>query len=68
DNTRTAVTKPNYYEPEVNITYQEMASHYGTVILPARPRKPRDYHEDFVIPKKQLTPAAFLRCFIKCSG
>jgi transposase len=42
DNTRTAVTKPNYYEPEVNITYQEMASHYGTVILPARPRKPRD--------------------------
>ena len=23
-------------------SYQEMAEHYGTVILPARPKKPRD--------------------------
>src|SRR5258708_2378498 len=30
------------YEPGVNRTYQELAAHYGTTILPARPRKPRD--------------------------
>jgi transposase len=30
------------YEPELNRTYAEMAAHYGTVIIPARPRKPRD--------------------------
>jgi hypothetical protein len=42
DNTKTAVTKANRYEPELNRTYREMAEHYGTVIIPARPYKPRD--------------------------
>ncbi|RUN71022.1 IS21 family transposase, partial [Staphylococcus epidermidis] len=28
--------------PQINRTYAEMAAHYGTAILPARPRKPRD--------------------------
>ena len=42
DNARTAVVKPSFYDPEVNRTYAEMAAHYGTAILPARPRKPRD--------------------------
>ena len=26
----------------INRTYQELADHYGTAVLPARPRKPRD--------------------------
>ena len=30
------------YEPQVNRTYAEMAAHYDTAILPARPRRPRD--------------------------
>src|SRR6201982_4294844 len=30
------------YEPGINRTYQELAEHYGTAILPARSRKPRD--------------------------
>ena len=30
------------YEPGINRTYQELAAHYGTAILPTRPRKPRD--------------------------
>ena len=30
------------YEPQVNRTYAEMAAHYGTTVLPARPRRPRD--------------------------
>jgi transposase len=42
DNLRSGVTKPNRYEPDVNATYQEMAEHYGVVIIPARPYKPRD--------------------------
>lgn len=42
DNTKTAVVKACFYDPQVNRTYAEMAAHYGTAILPARPRKPRD--------------------------
>ena len=42
DNTKVAVIKACLYEPQVNRTYAEMASHYDTAILPARPRRPRD--------------------------
>jgi transposase len=42
DNTKTGVTLACRYEPQANRTYAEMAAYYGTVILPARPRKPRD--------------------------
>lgn len=42
DNTRTAVVEPCRYEPLLHRTYQEMAEHYGTVILPTRIKKPRD--------------------------
>lgn len=42
DNTKTAITKACRYEPDMNATYQEMAEHYGTVVIPARAAKPRD--------------------------
>jgi transposase len=42
DNTRTAVIKACLYDPQINRTYADMAAHYGTAILPARPRRPRD--------------------------
>ena len=42
DNLRAAVTRAHRYEPDINRTYEEMAAHYGTVVIPARPRKPRD--------------------------
>ena len=42
DNLKAAVLKANWYEPGLNPTYQDFANHYGTAILPARPRKPRD--------------------------
>jgi transposase len=42
DNLRSGVTKACFYEPAVNRTYAEMAAHYGTAIVPARPGKPRD--------------------------
>jgi transposase len=42
DNPKTAVQRPCRYEPLLHRSYQEMANHYGTVILPARIKKPRD--------------------------
>jgi len=42
DNPKTGVIRPCFYEPKLHRSYQEMAEHYGTVIIPARPRKPRD--------------------------
>ena len=36
----------------VNVRYQQLADHYGTAIVPARVRKPRDYPGDFVIPSR----------------
>lgn len=42
DNPKTAVVKTCRYEPLLHASYQEMARHYGTVIIPARPRRPKD--------------------------
>ncbi len=42
DNLRSGVTYASYYAPELNATYAEFATHYGTVILPARVAAPRD--------------------------
>jgi len=42
DQLKSGVTVPCRYEPGVQRTYAELARHYGTVILPARPAKPRD--------------------------
>ena len=42
DNLKAAVTNPDRYDPGLNRTYAEMAGHYGTAILAARPRKPKD--------------------------
>ena len=42
DNLLSGVTKTCRYEPGINATYQEMATHYGTAVIPARVRKPRD--------------------------
>ena len=42
DNAKVAVIKACLYEPQVNRTYAEMAAHYGSAVLPTRPRRPRD--------------------------
>ncbi|RWR24897.1 IS21 family transposase, partial [Sinirhodobacter populi] len=42
DNLKSGVTRACFYEPVVNRTYADMAAHYGTAVVPARPRKPRD--------------------------
>jgi transposase len=42
DNLKSGIIKACFYEPQVNRTYSDMAKHYGTAILPARPNKPKD--------------------------
>lgn len=42
DNLKSGITKACFYDPAVNRTYAEMAAHYGTAIVPARVRKPKD--------------------------
>jgi len=42
DNTKTAVIKNTRYETILNKSYQELADHYGTAIVPARPYRPDD--------------------------
>ena len=42
DNCKTAVSKSNYYEPQLNKGYYDLALHYRLAIIPARVRAPRD--------------------------
>lgn len=42
DQLKSGVSRSCRYEPEVQRAYADLARHYGTVILPARPRKPQD--------------------------
>lgn len=42
DNPRALIADPNRYEPRSNDTVQDFARHYGTSVLPARPRHPQD--------------------------
>lgn len=42
DNLLSAVTKTHRYEPKINASYLQLAEHYQTAIIPARPLKPKD--------------------------
>ena len=42
DNCKTAVSKPNHYEPAINPAYWELAKHYNVAVIPARIRAPKD--------------------------
>lgn len=42
DNLKSAVSDADYYEPDLNPAYAELARHYGCSVAPARARKPRD--------------------------
>ena len=42
DNLRSGVSRASRYEPDINPTYQDLASHYDVAVLPARARKPKD--------------------------
>lgn len=42
DNLKSAVNKADRYEPDLNESIEDFASHYGTCIFPTRSRKPKD--------------------------
>ncbi|MCP4006158.1 MAG: IS21 family transposase [bacterium] len=42
DQLKSGVTRACRYEPGLQRTYEDWAQHYGTTVIPARPRKPRD--------------------------
>lgn len=42
DNPRALISVADRYEPEVTLAAQRCAEHFGTAILPARPRHPQD--------------------------
>jgi transposase len=42
DKLRSGVSAPCRYEPGIQRTYEELARHYNTTVLPARPAHPRD--------------------------
>ena len=42
DNLKSAITKASPYEPGVNRALEDFANHYGTTVVPARSRKPKD--------------------------
>ncbi len=39
---KSAITKANKYEPDINPCYADFAKHYSTVIVPARPYSAKD--------------------------
>ena len=51
DNLRTGVSRADRYEPVLNPAYARLAEHYGTAIIPARVKRPREYPGDCVIPR-----------------
>lgn len=42
DNLKAGITRACFHEPMVNRTYADLAHHYRTAIVPARPYRPRD--------------------------
>ena len=42
DQTKTGIKKPCRYDPDLNPAYQELAKHFDTCVVPARPGAPRD--------------------------
>lgn len=45
DNLKTGITRNTKSELVINKTYQDMAEHYGMVVIPGRVRKPRDKNQ-----------------------
>src|SRR6266700_6268396 len=42
DNLKAGIIKACFHEPMVNRTYADLARHYGTATVPARPYRPKD--------------------------
>ncbi|MBC8147847.1 MAG: IS21 family transposase [Bacteroidetes bacterium] len=42
DNLKSAITRANNYEPDINQALEDFANHYGTAVIPTRVAKPQD--------------------------
>ena len=42
DNAKALIADPDRYEPRASATIADLARHYGTAVLPARPYRPQD--------------------------
>lgn len=42
DNAKTAVVRSPIYTTLINARYEELATHYGCAVIPARPKRPND--------------------------
>ena len=42
DNLKSGVNRACRYDPDIHPAYLQLAAHYGTAIMPARPRAPKD--------------------------
>jgi len=42
DNLKAGVTRADYYDPDINKTFADMAEHYDVAVLPTRAAKPKD--------------------------
>jgi hypothetical protein len=73
DNLKAAVTQADWYDPELNPKIQAFAQHYGTVVLPTRPRTPRhkgkiergvDYAQENALKGRTFTSLAVQNQFL----
>ena len=49
DNCKTAVSKANFYDPQLNKAYYDLALYYNIAVIPARVFRPRDYPQNHII-------------------
>lgn len=73
DNLKAAVTQADWYDPELNPKIQAFAQHYGTVVLPTKPRTPRhkgkiergvDYAQENALKGRSFTSLAAQNQFL----
>ncbi len=64
DNLKSAITRADNYDPDVNPDYAAMARHYGTAVMPTRGYKPKDKaHVELAVKLVQRWILARLRNF-----
>ena len=71
DNLKSGVDKACRYEPDLNPTYQAMVSHYGTAVIPARVRRPKDkakVEAGVLLVERWILAALRRRTFFSLSG
>src|SRR3984957_6744664 len=73
DNLRAAVTKADWFDPELNPKVLAFAAHYGTVFLPTKPYTPRhkgkvergvDYVQENALKGRTFTSLEEQNCFL----